>query len=48
MGIMGIITGQDHLHFGTVSDACTLCAREKAMEDRADPVAAANNLRGTY
>ena len=48
MGIMGITTGQDHLHFGTRSDVCTLCAREKAKEDRTDPITAGNNLRGTY
>lgn len=48
MGIMGITTGQDHIHFGTRGDACTLCAREKAKKDRVDAVSAANKLRGTF
>lgn len=48
MGIFGITTGKNNIHFGTRSDVCYFCAQEKAQADRTNPIVATNKLKGTF
>jgi uncharacterized Fe-S cluster-containing radical SAM superfamily protein len=48
MGIMGVTTGQDGIHFGTRGDVCTLCVREKAQKEFMSFTEANRKLLGTF
>lgn len=46
MGLFGITTGKDNIHFGNHSDVCTLCEREKSQAERMGVSEANIKLRG--
>lgn len=47
MGVFGIVTGQDNIHFGNRGDACILCVREKSQKEKISITDATNQLKGT-
>lgn len=46
MGLFGVTTGKDYIHFAGRSDVCVLCARNKARSERMDLTIAQTRLKG--